>query len=218
MHEAYPLGTALAAVRWTALGPLLLTALAIMGSPGPATISLTAAGSAFGVRRSIPYLGGIVLGTSVVLVAVATGVTATLLAVPGLRIVLVAVSVAYILWLAWHVATAPPLSAGTAGGGDEDSVGDAPAFGGGLLLGLANPKAWVAIAAVVASVRLAASAVGDAAIKVAVLAVMIVLINAAWLTVGATLAPLLRDPRRARVVNVSMAVVLVAATALAVAR
>ena len=51
----------------------------------------------------------------------------------------------------------------------------------------------------------------------AVLAVMIVLINAAWLTVGATLAPLLRDPRRAGVVNVSMAVVLVAATALAVA-
>ena len=41
------------ALRGGSLGPLLLTALAIMGSPGPATISLTAAGSNHGVRRSL---------------------------------------------------------------------------------------------------------------------------------------------------------------------
>jgi hypothetical protein len=35
---------------------------------------------------------------------------------------------------------------------------------------------------------------------------------------GASLAPLLRDPRRARVVNAGLAVALVAATALAVIR
>ena len=39
--------------RWDALGTLIVTALAIMGTPGPATISLTAAGSAYGVRRSL---------------------------------------------------------------------------------------------------------------------------------------------------------------------
>ena len=43
---------------------LVLTSLAIMGSPGPATISLTATGSAFGVRRSLGYLTGIVIGTT----------------------------------------------------------------------------------------------------------------------------------------------------------
>jgi len=72
-------------VHWAAFAPLLVTALAVMGSPGPATISLTATGAAFGVRRSLAYLAGIVVGTSVVLVAVATGITATLLAVPSLR-------------------------------------------------------------------------------------------------------------------------------------
>ena len=46
---------------------LLLSSLAIMGSPGPATISLTAAGSVHGVRRSLGYLAGIVLGTTIVL-------------------------------------------------------------------------------------------------------------------------------------------------------
>src|SRR5215213_11782161 len=100
-------------IRWGSIWPLLVTALAIMGSPGPATISLTAAGSAYGVRRSLGYLTGIVAGTAVVLVAIATGITAALLAVPVLRTVLVVLSVAYILWLAYHIATAsPPVSEG----------------------------------------------------------------------------------------------------------
>ena len=47
--------------------------------------------------------------------------------------------------------------------------------------------------------------------KVAVLTAMIVLINTAWLLAGASLASVLRDPRRARIVNILLAVVLVAA-------
>jgi threonine/homoserine/homoserine lactone efflux protein len=199
----------IAAVRWDSLGTLVLTSLAIMGSPGPATISLTAAGSACGVRRSLGYLGGIVAGTSIVLAAVATGITALLLAVPTARDVLLGVSAAYILWLAYHIATAPPLGAQTA---TSNTLG----VGAGTLLGVANPKAWVAIAAVFASTHLARHAPVDAVAKVAVLTVMIVLINATWLVAGASLAPLLRDPRRGRVVNVALAAALVAATALAV--
>jgi threonine/homoserine/homoserine lactone efflux protein len=184
------------AIRWGSAGSLVVNALAIMGSPGPATISLTATGSAYGVRRSLGYLAGVVAGTTVVLAAVATGITAALLAVPAVRPVLIAVAAAYILWLAYHVATAPALA-------------------GGLLLGVANPKAWVAIAAVFASARLAEAAALDATAKVAVLAALIVVINAAWLVAGASLAPLLRDPRRGRAVNVALAVALVVATALA---
>jgi threonine/homoserine/homoserine lactone efflux protein len=197
------------AIRLGPLGSLVLTSLAIMGSPGPATISLTAAGSAYGVRRSLGYLAGIIIGTSAVLLAVATGITATLLAVPAVRPILIAAAAAYILWLAYHIATAPPLAARTA---DADT----PALAGGTFLGVANPKAWVAIAAVFASARLAGNAALDAAGKVAVLAVMIVVINATWLAAGASLAPLLRDPRRARVVNAGLAAVLVAAVVLAV--
>jgi hypothetical protein len=39
-------------VHWGQAGTLLLAAVAIMGSPGPATISLTAAGSAYGGGRA----------------------------------------------------------------------------------------------------------------------------------------------------------------------
>jgi threonine/homoserine/homoserine lactone efflux protein len=189
---------------------LLLASLLIMGSPGPATISLTAAGSTYGLRRSLGYLAGIVVGTAVVLLAVATGITAALLAVPTLRPVLIGISAVYILWLAYKVATATALAPGAATG--------SPSFAGGALLGVANPKAWVAIAAVFASARLADAAATDAATKVVLLSGMIVVINAAWLAVGAALAPALRAPRRARVVNVVLATALVGAAVLAVAR
>jgi threonine/homoserine/homoserine lactone efflux protein len=198
-------------MRWGSAGPLVVTSLAIMASPGPATISLTAAGSAYGVWRSLAYLAGIIVGTTIVLVAVATGITATLLAVPTLRTALIMISATYILWLAYRVITAPPLAVQTA-------ASHAPSLAGGILLGVANPKAWVAIAAVFASTRLADTAAADAAAKVAVLIVMIVLICTTWLIAGASLAHLLRDPRRARIINTALATALVGATALAALR
>jgi len=199
------------AIRWGSVGPLLLISLAIMGSPGPATISLIAAGSVYGVRRSLPYLAGIIVGTTIVLVAVATGITAALLAVPAIGSILIGISAAYILWLAYHIATAPPLSKPT-------GAPNAFSLMGGALLGIANPKAWVAIAAVFASAHLADSPTTDAAAKIAVLTVMIIVICATWLFAGTSIAPVLRDPRRARVVNAALAVGLLVATAFAVLR
>jgi threonine/homoserine/homoserine lactone efflux protein len=199
------------AIRWGSVGPLLLIALAIMGSPGPATISLMAAGSVYGVRRSVPYLAGIIVGTTIVLVAVATGVTAALLAVPAIGSVLIALSAAYILWLAYHIAMAPPLS-------EQTAATQPPSFAGGALLGLANPKGWVGLAAVFTSAHLADDAATDAAAKIAVLAAMINMTLPPWLIAGRSLAPTLREPRRARAVYAALAVALVGATALAVGR
>ena len=206
---AVPEQLLVATIHWGSAGPLLVTSAAIMGSPGPATISLTAAGSAYGVRRSFTYLVGIIVGTTIVLVAVAAGITATLLARPALKAVLIVISGAYILWLAYHIATAPPLAA-------QGVATHPPSFVGGTILGVANPKAWVAIAAVFASVHLADTATADAAAKIAVLTVMIIMICTTWLTVGVSLARLLRDPQRGRLINTTLAVALVGATALAV--
>lgn len=199
----------MAAIRWEAVGPLLLVSAAIMGSPGPVTISLVAASSVYGLRRSLPYLLGTIVGTMTVLVAVAAGITVALLTVPAIGTVLIAISAAYILRLAYQVATAPPLS-------DQITGSDAPGFGGGALLGLANPKGWLAIAAVFGSAHLADTEATDAAAKTAVLGLMIVVICVTWLVAGRSLAAVLRDPRRSRVMNVTLAVVLVGATAIAV--
>ena len=199
----------IAGIRWGGVGTLLLISLAVMGSPGPATISLLASGSAQGIRRSFQYLIGIIAGTTVVLLAVATGITAAILAIPAIGSVLTGISAAYIVWLAYRIATAPPLS--------EPTVRSrAFSLAGGALLGIANPKAWVGIGAVFASGRLADAPTTDAAAKIVLLTAMIVVICTTWLVAGTSIAPLLREPRRARVVNVALAVALIGATTLAV--
>ncbi|TAJ41276.1 MAG: LysE family translocator [Reyranella sp.] len=182
---------------------LIVACLVVMGSPGPSTISVTAVGAAFGLRRSLGYLSGLIAGTVAVLLAVATGVVALLLAVPRLTPVLLAASAAYILYLAYRIATASPLS-------KPDAAAAAPSFAGGVLLAIANPKAYVAIAAVFAGSAL------EPALKTAVLAVMIVLIHLVWLLAGAAFSRIFHDPLWSRRVNIAFAAALVATTAYAV--
>ncbi len=73
----------------------------------------------------------------------------------------------------------------------------------------------MAIGAVFVSVRIAQGAVLDAALKTGALAAMIVVINSVWLAAGASLAPVLRDPVRARRANVLLATALLVSTAAA---
>jgi threonine/homoserine/homoserine lactone efflux protein len=183
---------------------MVLASAVLMGSPGPSTISLTAIGGAFGLQRTLPYLGGLVFGTGAVLAIIAAGLSSLLLAQPGLAPVLTSASAAYILYLAYRIATAPPLSR-------SDPNSRAPAFTGGFLLAVANPKAYMAIGAVFANSTIdLQSAALETATKTAVLAVMIVLIHAVWLLAGAALSRLLQHPMASRLVNIAFAALLVA--------
>jgi threonine/homoserine/homoserine lactone efflux protein len=194
---------------WQPLATLILASLVVMGSPGPSTMSVTAVGAAFGFRRSLGYLSGIVLGTIAVLLAVATGIVAVLLRAPRIAPILVGVSAVYILYLAFRIATAPPLSRHS-----PDRA--APSFAGGFLLAVANPKAYVAIAAVFAGTSLTGEANAlDAGLKAAVLGLMIVVIHLGWLLAGAALSRILSDPIRSRIANLAFAAILVATTTLA---
>jgi threonine/homoserine/homoserine lactone efflux protein len=183
---------------------LVLTGLAVMGSPGPSTVSLVAVSAAYGLRPAVAYCAGLIVGTTVVLLAVATGLTALLLALPLLRWVLLALAVGYILALALRLARSQ--SIGGSGAPDRS-----PSLVGGLVLGALNPKAWVAIGAVFGGARLAAGPVRDATLKVAVLTLLIVVVHVGWLAAGRSLEPLLRRPRRARAVNLALAGLLVLA-------
>ena len=86
-----------------------------MGSPGPATISLMAAGSAYGVRRSLSYLIGIIVGTTIVLLAVATGITAALLAVPAIGAILI--WIVHVYAAIWVKGTLSAMTRGSVSGG-----------------------------------------------------------------------------------------------------
>lgn len=192
---------------WPQVLALVLAAAVVMGSPGPATISVTAIGAAFGLRHSLRYTSGIILGTTLVLLAVASSVMAVFASIPGMAPVLAAASAAYILYLAYKIATAPPLAARECGA-------ERPTFTGGFLLAIANPKAYVAIAAVFAG---SSSGIGDLSVsaRLAILAFMIVAIHVLWLLAGAVFARFLREPLASRIINLIFAATLVLTTALA---
>ncbi len=193
------------------LPAFLLAAVALAGSPGPATLSLTATGAAFGARRGAAYLAGIVVGMVGVMAIVASGLVGLLLAVPGATPVVTVLAAAYFLYLAWRIATAPPLAADTA-------QRRPPTFVGGLLLSLVNPKGYAAMAALFSGFVLVHERLAlDVAAKMAVLVLIITAVNVAWLQAGAALTRFFRDPRTNRAINVAFAVLLVASVALALA-
>ena len=55
------------------LPAFLLAGLALVGSPGPATLSIAATGAAFGQRRGLAYMAGILAGLAVVM-AITAGI------------------------------------------------------------------------------------------------------------------------------------------------
>jgi len=193
----------------TNLFALLLAAIPLMGSPGPATLSLAALGSAFGVQRTMPYYAGIVAGTSGVLLMIATGYAGLILSAPRAVRWIGLIAAIYIVYLAYKIATAP---VGTAGA-SEASVPTAKA---GFLLAIGNPKAFAAISAVyIGHTVVTSSAVVDSVVKTGVLFLVIVGVNALWLFTGNAFSALLKDPVKGRMANILFAVLLLISVGLA---
>ena len=131
----------------------LLAGVALAGSPGPATLSLAAAGAAFGARRVVGYLAGIVVGMVGVMAITASGLVGLLLAVPGATPVVTVAAAVYFVWLAWRIATAPPLAA-------EGGERKPPSFLGGLRAVAGQSQGLCGDGGAVLGLRAAARAAG----------------------------------------------------------
>jgi threonine/homoserine/homoserine lactone efflux protein len=186
-----------------------LAGFALAGSPGPATLSLAATGAAFGARRGFAYMTGIIIGMVVVMAIVASGVVGVLLTVPGATPIVTVAAAAYFAYLAFRIATAPPLS-------EETGQRRQPSFGAGLFLSLVNPKGYAAMAALFSGFVLIRGRLAlDAAAKIIVLVAIITAVSLGWLYGGAALTRFFRDPKTNRAINVTFAVLLVASVAAA---
>lgn len=185
--------------------------LALAGSPGPNTLSLAATGAAFGARRGLAYVLGLNLGMVLVMAITASGLAGLLLAIPGAKPVVVALATTYFLYLAYRIATAPPL---------DETAGEQrqPSFAAGVLLSLVNPKAYAAMAALFSGFVLMPAEIGlDIAAKMAVLLVIVSAVNLAWLQAGAMLTRFFRDRAANRLINLIFATLLLASVAFVLA-
>ena len=82
------------------------------GTPGPNNAMVAASGATFGFARTVPHLLGVAVGFPAMLLVVALGAGDVMRAAPSLHEILKWVGAAYLLWLAFKIATARPSAAG----------------------------------------------------------------------------------------------------------
>jgi threonine/homoserine/homoserine lactone efflux protein len=80
-------------------------------------------------------MAGIVFGMIVVMILVTAGLTGLILALPGATPIAATLAAEYMVYLAYRIATAPPLV-------EKPQEQNRPSFTGGVLLAFANPKGW----------------------------------------------------------------------------
>jgi threonine/homoserine/homoserine lactone efflux protein len=173
-------------------------------SPGPNNIMVTASGVNFGFTRTIPHMAGITIGFMVMITACAAGLGLVFTAVPMLQLALKIIGALYMLWLAWKVANSRPAS-------DADSDLAKPlTFLQGAAFQWVNPKAVViALSAISLYVR-PEHRVADILMVLFWFGIFTAFTVITWTGFGVALRGLLRDPKRARIFNIVMALLLVA--------
>jgi len=112
---------------------LLLFAAFMVGTPGPANLVIMAAGARYGMRRCVRFLLGLLAGKAVVHVCFGAGFGLVFDRYPTVVLALKFVSAALMIWMVLLTLRKP------AAAGDP---GQALGFGKGMVVHLANPKAY----------------------------------------------------------------------------
>ena len=180
-------------------------------TPGPNNTMLMASGVHFGYRRTVPHLMGVQLGFGFMLIAVGLGLHAVLAQFPAFYDVVRFAGAAYMVWMAWSLASARPQFQEQAA--IEQSAQNEPkplGFWGAVLFQWVNPKAWV----MAVTIMSAYVPPGAGLLQIAPLGLMFALLgfpcSSVWVGFGSALRSYLQDAFRMRVFNCSMAAALLA--------
>jgi len=171
-------------------------------TPGPNNMMLLSSGASFGLRRTVPHILGISAGCAVMVLIVGWSVGSVAQQLPAFYTALQIVSAAYLLWLAWRIATsdAPGQSGGRA---RPLNALEAAAFQ------WVNPKAWaMVLGAVTSFARPERMAMDVPLIALVMIAIGLPCITL-WAGSGSALKRFLSEPAALRTFNYGMAALLV---------
>ena len=188
-------------------GALALFAFVASVTPGPNNLMLLTSGVNFGFRRTIPHMLGIGVGFTFMIAVVGLGLGEVLAYAPSVYTALKYGGGAYMLWLAVKLARAGPL------GPKGEEVGRPMTFWEAAAFQWVNPKGWVMAVSAIATYTSAVSHLLSVAVVAAVFGVINLPCVSVWAVFGSAMSATLRNPARARVFNMVMAVLLVASLA-----
>jgi threonine/homoserine/homoserine lactone efflux protein len=188
---------------------LALATFAFVSSitPGPNNLMLMTSGTHFGFRRTVPHLLGVTGGFILMTLIIGVGVAGLFKAFPIAFEVLKWVSVAYLLYLAWHIATASAPSADPRG---EVLDRKPMSFLQAVLFQWVNPKAWtMALTAITAYAPKSNPFVGLVVIALVFGAINLPSVSL-WTLMGVQMRRFLSEPLALRAFNIVAALLLVA--------
>lgn len=184
--------------------PLCTFAAVSSITPGPNNTMILASGLNYGFMRSLPHLFGITCGFTFMIFATGMGLHVVFEQVPMLQTILKYGGAIYLLWLAWKLAHAAPMS------GEQAGLSKPMTFFGAAAFQWINPKAWVMALSALTTYLPQGFTVIDAATLAGIFGLIGVFCVGAWAMFGVAMRRVLQDARSVRIFNIVMALLLVA--------
>lgn len=175
-------------------------------TPGPNNVMLTASGMNFGYRRTLPHVFGIMFGFTALILLCAFGVGAAYNAYPPIQIVLKVLGGSYLLYLSYRIATAGRVEI------DKNAAEARPLTSWeAAVFQFVNPKAWVAGLTATSAFLPAEATMMQQALMVTVISVAVCIVSTTtWVLFGKGMARLFTSDKTRRIINVTLALLLVA--------
>jgi len=176
-----------------------LAVFLLLITPGPGVLTAAGVGAAFGRRTGTQYIAGLFIGNNLVTLMVISGAVAIALAIPVFRNILLVLSVAYLVYLAFRIAFAGARIAIT-------SAKNRPGFFSGVALQIINPKAYAVNTTLFTGFAfLPESLMLETLIKLVILNAIWIPIHLLWLYAGITINRLEFEPGLQFKINLAMA-------------
>jgi threonine/homoserine/homoserine lactone efflux protein len=174
-------------------------------TPGPNNTISTLSGATFGFRKTLPQMLGVSAGYPLMLAALGLGLGEIFKHVPLLHNAMRYVGAAFLLYLAWKLVRAnTPQSAGSA-----RPVGFFEAF----FFQWLNPKAWSIALGAIAAFTTPGLPAGAFLREVGIFTIVSAIITfpslVLWCLFGVAISAMLKDERKRRIFNYTLAAILV---------
>lgn len=189
-------------MTWEVIGALALFAFVSSVTPGPNNMMLLASGANFGFKRTIPHMLGVGIGFTLMVFLVGIGIFKLFDTYPVLHSGLKIISIIYLIYLAWKIATtSSPTS-------EDQSQAKPISFIQAAAFQWVNPKAWT-----MALTAITLYAPQQNLSSVILVALIFGVINlpsvGSWVVLGENIKRWLTNQDKVRVFNYSMAGLLI---------
>jgi len=195
-------------IGWDWLLALLLFEFATGYTPGPNNLIALSIGFSHGYRRTLPHILGVTVGFPLMLLAIGFFLKPLMDRMPLLFDLLKYLSIAFVLWIAWKVATAPVKEEEEVIESAEEQPRAPVTFWQSILLQWVNPKAWAGALSIVTIYTVPELYRTSLLAAAFVTIFMVFLAVSLWALAGRSIKGVVHDPKKIRLFNYSMAFLL----------